>query len=168
MFDLGQPLTVGGVREPNTSLLYFPADDFCVYVLDVATHPKKCVNILYTHHPAGSLRSSPLILSAPDAQGTDSDWLVLNQADGLHSTRLQVYHLPIADREEPAEKLDLKPIPGWTWFPPYHDDEKLTMLGDAGVLGIFGIRQARNPKDPLVIPDAAEGLSCWAAGVHGR
>ena len=53
---------------------------------------------------------------------------------------------------EPAEKLDLKPIPGWTWFPPYHDDEKLTMLGDAGVLGIFGIRQARNPKDPLLFP----------------
>ena len=152
VFDLGQPLTVGGVREPNTSLLYFPADDFCVYVLDVATQPKKCVAILYTNHPAGSLRSEPLILSAPDAEGTDSDWLVLNEAEGLHSTRLHVYHLPITDREEPSEKLDLKPIPGWTWFPPFHDGEKLTMIGDAGVLGIFGIRQARNPKDPLLFP----------------
>ncbi len=152
VFDLGQPLTVGGVRQANTNLLYFPADDFCVYVLDVSAQPKKCVAVLYTNHPAGSLRSEPLILSAPDAQGTDSDWLVLNRAEGLHATRLHVYHLPIADREEPAEKLDLKPIPGWTWFPPYHDGEKVAMLGDAGFLGIFGIRQVRNPRDPLLFP----------------
>jgi hypothetical protein len=152
VFDLGQPLTVGGVRQANTNLLYFPADDFCIYVLDVSTQPKRCVAVLYTGHPAGSLRSEPLILSAPDAQGTDSDWLVLNQAEGLHSTRLHVYHLPITDREEPEEKLNLKPIPGWTWFPPYHDGEKVAMLGDAGVLGIFGIRQVRNPKDPLLFP----------------
>jgi outer membrane protein assembly factor BamB len=152
VFDLGQPLTVGGVRDPNTNLLYFPADDFCVYVLDVSNQPKRCVGVLYTNHPAGSLRSAPLILSAPDAQGTDSEWLVLNQAEGLHATQLHVYHLPIADREAPAEDLKLKPIPGWTWFPPYHDGEKVAMLGDAGVLGIFGIRQVRNPQDPLLFP----------------
>ncbi len=158
VFDLGQPLTVGGVREPNTSFLYFPGDDFCVYVLDVSARPKKCAAILYTNHAAGSLRSEPLILSAPDAQGADADWLVLNQAEGLHNTRLNAYRLtptsavPITDREEPAEKLGLKGLSGWTWFPPYHDGEKMVMLSDAGVLSIFGIRQARNPRDPLLFP----------------
>jgi outer membrane protein assembly factor BamB len=152
IFDLGQPLTVGGVRDPNSNLLYFPADDFCVYVLDVSQQPKRCVAVLYTDHPAGSLRSAPLILSAPDAEGNDSEWLALNQAEGLHFTQLHVYHLPITDRDEPAEKLEVKSIPGWTWFPPYHDSEKVAILGDAGVLGIFGIRQLRNPKDPLLFP----------------
>jgi hypothetical protein len=108
--------------------------------------------VLYTGHAAGSLRSAPLLLSAPDKEGIDSDWLVLNQAAGLHATRLRVYHLPVADCDEPAEELKLKPIPGWTWFPPYHDSEKVAMLGDAGLLGIFGIRQVRNPKDPLLFP----------------
>jgi outer membrane protein assembly factor BamB len=173
VFDLGQPLTVGGVRDPNTKLLYFPADDFCVYVLDVTSQVKRCVAVLYTGHPAGSLRSAPLLLSAPDKQGADSDWLVLNQAEGLHATRLRVYHLPVADRDEPAEELKLKPIPGWTWFPPYHDGEKVAMLGDAGLLGIFGIRQVRNPKDPLLFPMLPEYFNVGpaaaaAAGAHSR
>jgi outer membrane protein assembly factor BamB len=169
VFDLGQPLTVGGVRDPNTKLLYFPADDFCVYVLDVTSQVKRCVAVLYTGHAAGSLRSAPLLLSAPDAQGADSDWLVLNQAEGLHATRLRVYHLPVADRDEPAEELKLKPIPGWTWFPPYHDGEKVAMLGDAGFLGIFGIRQVRNPKDPLLFPMLPEYFNVGpAAGAHSR
>ena len=52
-FDLGQPLTVGGVRDPNTNLLYFPADDFCVYVLDVSQQPKKCVAVLIHRSSCG-------------------------------------------------------------------------------------------------------------------
>ncbi len=172
IFDLGQPLTVGGVRDPNTNLLYFPADEFCVYVLDVSQQPKRCVAVLYTDHPAGSLRSAPLILSAPDAEGADSQWLVLNQVDGLHSTRLHVYHLPIADRNEPAEKLNLKPISGWTWFPPYYDSEKVAMLGDAGELAVLGIRQLRNPKDPLLFPMPTKyfevGAASTATDAHSR
>src|SRR5260370_348518 len=34
-YELGQPLTVGGVWQPGTSLVYFAADNFCVYALDV-------------------------------------------------------------------------------------------------------------------------------------
>ena len=149
VYDLGQPLTCGGVRQPGTNLLYFPADDFCVYVLDV--QQQRCVNVLYTGHPAGSLRGEPLVLT-PNPAANES-WLVLNEALGLHETEMHVYHLPLQDREQPPEKLDPPPVvPGWTWFPPAHDDEKVAVIGDTGVLGLFGIRQMRNQNDPPLFP----------------
>ena len=40
------------MHQPGTSLAYFPADEFCLYVIDVAK--RTCANILYTRHPAGS------------------------------------------------------------------------------------------------------------------
>ena len=50
-YDLHHHLTTGGVRQPGTGLLFFPADDDCVYVLN----PKgqRLERILYTDHPAG-------------------------------------------------------------------------------------------------------------------
>src|SRR5262249_33587854 len=53
-YNLGQSLSLGGTRREGTSHVYFPADDNCVYVLDVANHT--CHAILYTGHGAGSLR----------------------------------------------------------------------------------------------------------------
>src|SRR5262249_28240717 len=55
-FELGQPLSVGGVWQEGTDYLYFPGDSEYVYVLDIAlTHqpgqpPRKkdCVAILHT------------------------------------------------------------------------------------------------------------------------
>ena len=38
-YDLGQPLTSGGAHEAGTDRIYFPADDSCVYVLDVSATP---------------------------------------------------------------------------------------------------------------------------------
>src|SRR5258708_35921395 len=35
-YRLGQRLAVGGARQEGTSLVYFPGDEFCVYVLDVS------------------------------------------------------------------------------------------------------------------------------------
>src|SRR5262249_25608275 len=52
-YSLGQTLPLGGTREPHSSRIYFPADDGCVYVLDVKD--QRCVSILYSRHPAGSL-----------------------------------------------------------------------------------------------------------------
>ena len=149
VYDLGQPLTCGGARQPDTNLLYFPADDFCVYVLDV--QQQRCVNILYTGHPAGSVRGEPLILTPDPVVG--ESWLVLNQTHGLDETEMHVYRLPLQDKDQPPEKLDPPPaVPGWTWFPPAHDGEKVAMLGDTGVLGLFGIRQSRNLNDPPLFP----------------
>ena len=61
-FQLGQRCRHGGVREGNTPRLYFPGDDSCVYVLNVAEH--KCEAILYSEHPADSLRGEPLIVGS--------------------------------------------------------------------------------------------------------
>ena len=151
VYDLGQPLTAGGARQPETNLLYFPADDFCVYVLDVSENVQRCVAVLYTGHLAGSLRGEPLILT-PDP-GVGESWLVLNQTHGLDETRMRVYRLPLQDKDQQPEKIDPEPVvPGWTWFPPTYDGEKVAMLGDAGVLGLFGIRQSRNLNDPPLFP----------------
>jgi outer membrane protein assembly factor BamB len=153
-FNLGQHLTTGGAYDPGAKRLYFPADDSCVYVLDLASHT--CPLILYTNHPAGSLRSSPLLISPPPEAlvGDDSvpGFLVLNQARGLDAIQLKVYELPLTDAHQAPKTLDPDPrLDGWTWFRPYHDGEKVAVLSDAGLLGLFGIRQAKN-KDQALFP----------------
>ncbi len=63
------------------------------------------------------------------------------------------------------------PLPGWTWFPPSHDGEMVAMLGDTGVLGLFGIRQMRNPLDPPLFPMLPKTFDLGAAAPareHGR
>ena len=59
-YPLGQRLSVGGTRQEETSLVYFPGDEFCVYVLDVVK--RTCEGVLYSNHPAGSLRGAPIVL----------------------------------------------------------------------------------------------------------
>jgi outer membrane protein assembly factor BamB len=147
-YDLGQPLTCGGAHEAGTDRLYFPADDSCVYVLDVARH--RCLNILYDGHRSGSLRSEPIVI--PPEGGGAPGFLILNQTGGLDAMRLRVFELPLEDRH--AAPLALDPpaeIHGWTWFEPYQDGEKMVVLSDAGILGLFGIRQAGN-KDNALFP----------------
>jgi outer membrane protein assembly factor BamB len=147
-YNLGQKLTLGGVREPGTARVYFPADDSCVYVIDV--QKRRCQNILYSGHPAGSLRSVPLVV--PGQSETAPGYLVLEQARGLHTVELRVFDLPITDRHAAARSLRDRPeLAGWTWFPCSHDPEKVVLLTDAGVLGLFGIRQAQN-NDQAVFP----------------
>ena len=73
-FDLrGQHLTVGGVWQEGTNLLYFPGDSDYVYVLDAAVAKpnappaaKHCVAILHTGHPSGSLRGEPILINRVD------------------------------------------------------------------------------------------------------
>jgi outer membrane protein assembly factor BamB len=149
-YQLGQRLTLGGARQEGTKRIFFPADDSCVYVLDVGE--QRCQAILYSGHPSGSLRGEPLVV-APVVAGVDAPaYLILNQTAGLDAMQLRVFELPIPERG--AAALPLSPPPrvrGWTWFPPAHDGEKLVMLSDEGVFGLFGIRQARN-QDPALFP----------------
>jgi outer membrane protein assembly factor BamB len=165
-FHLGSRLSVGGARQEGTKLVYFPADEACVYVLDVGEH--QCKAVLYTGHPAGSLRGEPLVIPpGPIAQGDTipltPGLLVLNQTDGLDAMLLRVFELPIKDRNAAALPLDPEPrVRGWTWFPPHSDGEKVAMLSDEGYLGLFGLRQARN-HDPALFPllpgTGTDGLS---------
>jgi outer membrane protein assembly factor BamB len=166
-FQLGQSLTTGGTRQEKTNLVYFPADDSCVYILDVAE--KKCQAILYSNHRSYTLRGEPLIV-APENPAAPR-FLILNQTDGLDAMQLRVFTLPTADFKPPREgepfalvidaakgllrvpePLDPAPrVNGSTWFQPYYDDEKLAMLSDRGMLGLFRIRQVRN-NDPALFP----------------
>src|SRR5262249_21509785 len=50
----------------------------------------------------------------------------------------------------PAEP-DLR-LRGWSWFAPYHDPEKLALVTDAGLFGLYGIRQPGNKNDELLFP----------------
>src|SRR5262249_2696983 len=119
-YHLGQPLSVGGVLDARTGLAYFPADNFAVYVLDVAR--RQCAGVLYSGHPNGSLRSAPVVLggSAVPSKGL----LILPQAQGLDAIALRAFELPIRHPEQQALAPELK-IRGWTWFPPYQDGERL-------------------------------------------
>jgi outer membrane protein assembly factor BamB len=187
-YSLGQRLTGGGAREGDSKRLYFPADDSCIYVLDVGQ--KCCVAILYDGHPSGSLRSAPIVIpperrdaAAAEAAGNLPEgeevpgYLILNQASGLDAMRLRVFQLPLRDRH--AAPLDLKQpaeLKGWTWFEPYHDGEKLAVLSDAGKLGLFGIRQPGNLDQalfPLLKPGGLDlspflGARSEAARERGR
>src|SRR5262249_29587375 len=120
-FELGQPLTVGGVWQEGTDYLYFPGDSDHVYVLDIAAtrsadrlpREKGCVGRLQTGHPSGSLRSPPMLINRVDPYAKDlndsaahSGYLVLNQTDGLDDMKLQVFPLPI---EQPDPSPILQP-----------------------------------------------------------
>ncbi len=172
-YHLGQRLSVGGVLDPHTNLLYIPADDLCVYVLDVVK--RSCQTILYSNHPSGSLRGEPLVLEAGEIDHDEGrtgapSYLVLQQTSGLDATQLRVYALPLQKDSIP---LAMEPEPrlrGWTWFTPYNDNEKVVMLSDAGAMGLFGIRQVNNRDNPLfpIIPVSPRALEERLAGVDLR
>src|SRR5262249_3217606 len=149
-----QRLTVGGVWQPDTDLLYVPGDGQTVYVLDVVQ--KKCVATVETGHPSGSLRAAPVLVNRLDPGRRDSRenplppaYLILCPADRLGAMKLRVFDI------DPEQKLAfpaLEPEPhirGWSWFPAYQDGEKLSFVTDNGVLGLYGIRQARNVDKAL-------------------
>jgi outer membrane protein assembly factor BamB len=145
---LGQRLTLGGTREPGTNRVFFPADEGCVYVLDVAQ--QRCESILYSRHPAFTLRGE-VILSGSEGD-RPGGFLILTQSAGLNAVELRVFDLPVAGRDSRAQQLDKARLEGWTWFRPYHDPEKLIMVSDEAVLGLFGIRQKNNPRDQALFP----------------
>ena len=108
--------------------------------LDVAAH--LCAAILYSEHPAESLCGAPLIVGTTD-DPSGKAWLILTQKQPLDDVQLRVFDLPIKARQTGELKLTPSPrVPGWSWFPPKYDGEKLALLSDAGVLGLFGIKQA--------------------------
>jgi len=134
-------------------------------VLDIAQ--KECVAVLYTNQADGLHRGEPLIVGDTETgvagEPAPPAYLLLSQSDGLDATVLRLFQLSAGAGN--AEQVAMKSPPrvrGWTWFPPYHDSEKVVCLSDAGRLGLFGIRQVRNDDSPLfalVPPPAAEPLA---------
>src|SRR5262249_13631462 len=144
--------------------VYFPADGHCVYVLDVAR--RKCELVLYSGHPGGSLRCEALV-TAPGRRGVGPGYLILNQTEGLHRRRLRVFDLPLRGRRAAARPLGPQAsLAGWTWFTPRLDPEKLVLLSDAGVLGLFGVRQVGNADAELFpwLPGGGLDVSAYLQG----
>jgi outer membrane protein assembly factor BamB len=158
----GVKLSGGGVHWQDTNLVLFPADEFCVYVIDVDKHT--CEKILYSKHPSGSLRGEPIIAGwmerTPDGQKIPQGYLFMNLTEDLNSMRLRAYPLPIEDPR--AQPLAMNPDPkmqGWIWFKAHQDAEKIIQVTDDGKLALVGVQQRRNADNPLfllVIPNAEE------------
>ncbi|MBX9627324.1 MAG: PQQ-binding-like beta-propeller repeat protein, partial [Gemmataceae bacterium] len=184
---LGQP--VGPVvARPGTSLLYVAGESRRVFVFDVdATDAQgsrpRCVRVLQTDHPAGTLRTAPVFLGpeGDDPSAAGKRWLLLSQSDGPAAMRLRAFPIttaPPAAAGAPLVPEVVKPevdlaVPGWAWFPPAGDGERLAVLTDQphpdttrqdrGQLRLFGVNQPGsqdNPVYPLpspTLPEPPEG-----------
>lgn len=155
-FDVHQALTVGPVHQEGTSLLYVPGDSRNIFVLDLKNHEKPCQAILESGHPAGSLRSEPIIVSRNSVREDRHksvqhlpDYLVLNQADGLSSMTLKIFALPVTSSEQ--RPLLERKFNGWPWFPPAYDGERIVQVTDAGTLEVLGINQVGDEDQPLFV-----------------
>ncbi|MCS6849593.1 MAG: PQQ-binding-like beta-propeller repeat protein, partial [Gemmataceae bacterium] len=163
----GQRLTVGGAWQPGTSWLFFPADGRHVYVLDKGK--RRGVAVMQTGHPSGSIRGEPIIAA-------ESGYLILSQADGIDRMQLRAFPLPMAGAPAAAVGPAIH-LPGWSWFAPVHDGEKVVLATDAGCLHLVGINQPGNRDTPLfpylpescsVGPDASVGAGGRALVVYAR
>jgi outer membrane protein assembly factor BamB len=173
IFHLGMPLTVGGSHREGTDLIYLPADSLYVYVLDLAQH--KCVGILETDHPSGSIRNEPLIIKPVSGSGeTGADfspaggYLVLSQTDGLEFMKLRAFHLPIVNWVESAAVEPQIRMPGWSWFPPHYDGEKISQVTDRGSIRVVGVNQANDQDSPLFVQASDDSNAQGAVGSVGR
>lgn len=160
---LGQEAGPGPVVRPGTGLLYVAADSRRVFVLDVGARnddgtarPPLCVQVIGTGHPAGTLRTPPVMIG-PDGDTPGDRWMVLAQADGPTSSRVRAFQLqpivPSLDGKIPAEIAAPPtvefPVQGWVWFPPATDGERLGVSTDAGQFRLFGVNQPGNFDRPL-------------------
>ena len=149
----GVKLSGGGVHWPETNLVFFPADEFCVYVIDVEEHA--CKTILYTKHSSGSLRGQPIIASwtvKDNGRKIPQGYLFLNLTESFDSMRLRAYALPIENPR--GDPLPMNPEPrvhGWIWFPPHQDAEKVVQVTDDGKLALVGVKQKFNEDSPLFL-----------------
>ncbi|HEY1190602.1 MAG TPA: PQQ-binding-like beta-propeller repeat protein, partial [Gemmata sp.] len=161
---LGQALAEkGAVLRPGTSLLYVAAEARRLYVIDAGgkdddgnrVNPR-CAQVIATGHLAGTLRVAPLFVGPEGTEPADR-WLVLAQAAGPAVTMLRAFPVgPIAPAAEGAsvpETLAVPvaalPVPGWVWFRPASDGERLAVASDTGQFRIFGVNQPGNLDRPL-------------------
>ena len=157
-YDVGQPLTLGGVHQPGTPLVYFPADEYCLYVIDITK--RSCTNILYARHPGGSLRGLPVIVPREKRS-----LLLWSQATGLHQAEIKPYALPIEQSEQkPAGSI--MHLPGLS-DAPWHDAQRLAMVGETGMLSLWDFRQ-KGTRDPLLFPLLKQDFAIEASTQPGR
>jgi outer membrane protein assembly factor BamB len=137
-YHVGQPLTLGGVRQSDTPFVYFPADEFCLYVFDISK--RTCTNILYARHSAGSLRGLPAIVS-----GDKGAYLLWTQAMEGEGVEVKGYELPIGHHVQKPVAPTLA-MPRMS-APPWCGADRLAVLTEKGDLSLWGLRQ-KGTRDP--------------------
>ncbi len=170
---LGQPVAErGAVLRPGTSLLYVAADARRLYLIDAGgkdddgnrVNPR-CVQVIATGHLAGTLRVPPLFIG-PEGTEAAERWMVLVQADGPAVTKLRAFSVgavspPVAEGTTVPETLAKPvvelPVPGWVWFNPASDGERLAVASDTGQFRLFGVNQVGN-LDRALFPLATPTL----------
>lgn len=166
--QIRQPLGSGIVGVPGPTagggFLFVAADARRVFVFEVGREaddgrePPRLARVIATGHPRDSLRGEPLVIGSEEAR-----FLVLPLANGpgqmvLKSLALPAFAELIADpagTTQPADRTSDVTVPGWNWFPPACDGERLVLASDAGAFVAFGVNQAGNldrPLFPLAVP----------------
>jgi outer membrane protein assembly factor BamB len=145
-FATFQPLAGGGAFDAATRRLYVPAHGQSVFVFSYGPEGPKCEGLLPTGHAAGSLRGEPIVVSGEEGLEI-SRYLVLGESDGLTAMKLSAFRLFDKPTQSP-ERAEVH-LPGWSWFPPYHDAETIALVTDAGAIGVFGIKQKGDDDPPL-------------------
>jgi len=157
---VGQSISPGAFLRPGTNHLYIAAESRRLFVFDIeaiaAGGDARCLRVIPTDHPTGSLRTMPAILGQP---GDDPSprFLILSQSDGA-GMKLRAIPLPPTPPFVPDAPPALEPLPGgaielamngWAWFPPVSDSERITVVTDRNQFRIFGIKQQGNNDDAL-------------------
>jgi outer membrane protein assembly factor BamB len=173
---LGQPAGPGMVVRPGTGLLYAAADARRVYVIetsakdaDLNRKEPACVQVIATNHPAGTLRTPPVLLG-PDGEDPAERWMILAQTDGkIRAFQVQQIQPAPADGklppETPARPAAELSLDGWVWYPPATDGERLGVVTDRGQFRLFGVNQPGNldsaifPLHSPTLPTPAEGTA---------
>ncbi len=175
---MGQPAGPALVVRPGTGLIYATADARRLYVIDGGAKdddgnllPPRCVQVIATGHPAGTLRTPPLLLGPP-GEAPGERWIILSQADGPTTmllrafTLLPVQPLPADGKlppETPATPAVELTVPGWSWFPPTGDGERIALATDAGQFRLFGVNQPGS-FDKALFPISTPALPTPPAG----
>ena len=146
------------MHQAGTSFVYFPADEFCLYVIDITK--RACTNILYTRHAAGSLPGLPAVI--PSDKG---DWLLWSQALGLGRVEIKPYALPIQHPEQKPGEPVLR-MAGLS-ASPWHNAERLAVATRTGSLSLWGFRQ-KGMRDPLLFPLLKQDFAIDAGKQPGR
>lgn len=155
-FVTGQTFAAGSAFDSSSGRLYVPTHSqyVCVFSfspsIEVAgpssTVSPKCEGLMPTGHSPGSLRGEPIVVTG-DAGVDVPRYLVLGEADGMEAMKLRAFRL--LDKPTAIGPTSEVRLPGWSWFAPYRDPEKLVLVTDAGSLGLIGIQQKDNTDSPV-------------------
>ena len=164
-FALGQQVGPAPVIRPGSGQLFVAADARRVFVFDVDAKDAndnrldpRCVRVIPTGHAPGTLRTPPTFLGAA-GDGPGARWLVLSQADGSTAMKIRAFPLPPSQSLPPGAPPLTEPIaaesqvslPGWAWFPPVSDGERVATVTDLGQVRLYGVKQLDN-NDPALFP----------------